>query len=386
MRIKGILTYLLLSVSAFGALAQEYDDMYFNGKDRAKLRAQKANDELVASAKKAKEDKEARAEEEEALNPTDSYSARNVNPEFAARSNAKTAKTDNEDYFVNDYQYTTTSNLNNWNNNFNNWYGNPWYSSNYYGSSINSWNSPYYGYYDPYYSPWYDPYWNYNGWSTSFSYHWGSNWNYGWGGNYSYWNRPYCGWSSSWGPSWYGNPYSYYGYGYPNVVVVNNYGEGRQVTYGKRNSRSSESNYGRNQQNASTVGRTTFTPSPNGSGSRSTNGRVAGTNSRSSNSNDEYYNRTWRRVTQEPASTSDNGSNSGGRSSTGNAPNNSNYGRSSSNGDSPWNRSSESRSSYTPSHSSYDGGGGSRSSGGSSGGGGSSGSRSSGSHSRSRGN
>ncbi|HEY9048106.1 MAG TPA: hypothetical protein VIN08_19500, partial [Ohtaekwangia sp.] len=194
-----ILLSLVAIVFSSAAFAQEYDDMYFNSKDRKKENVQKAADQqaYAASVKKSKRMEE--VADDNFVNPTDSYSARNVNPEYAARANAATAQTDNQDYYLTDYRYQTSSNLNNWNNNFNSWYSNPWYGSNYYGSSINNWNSPYYGYNNAYYSPWYDPYWN-NGWSTSFSYYWGSSWNYGWGGNYNYWNRPYCGYTSAWGP------------------------------------------------------------------------------------------------------------------------------------------------------------------------------------------
>ena len=73
----------------------------------------------MASAKKTKKVEQVAADE--VVNPTDSYSARNVNPEFAARSNSQTAAADNQDYFVNNYKYNTSSNLNNWNNNYNNW-------------------------------------------------------------------------------------------------------------------------------------------------------------------------------------------------------------------------------------------------------------------------
>ena len=103
--------------------------MYFNSKDRAKLKAAKASEGFYRQASKRPRSKQV---PDEAVNPTDSYSARNVNPEFAARSNSQTAQADNQDYFVNNYQYNNASNFNNWNNNFNNWYSNPWYGANYY--------------------------------------------------------------------------------------------------------------------------------------------------------------------------------------------------------------------------------------------------------------
>jgi hypothetical protein len=302
MKTKVMLTYLF-SFFALAGFAQsvENDDLYFTSKDRAKLKELQGKEEAYASVKKRDKKNQDEAYNEDA-NPTDSYSARNVNPEYAARSNAQSAQSDNADYFVNDYRYSTASNLNNWNNNFNNWYGDRWYTGNYYGPSINSWNSPYYGYNSPYSSPWYDPYWNYNGWSTSFSYHYGNSWNYGWGGNYNYWNRPYCGYASSWNP-YFGNGfnsgYGYYGnsyYGRPgNVIIVNNnYGgeaQGRTVTTGKRPSRSTvmgnENNISRSR-NDYNVGGGRNDVSNSG-------GRIATpSNATNTRRQDEYYNRSWK--------------------------------------------------------------------------------------------
>ena len=121
----------------------EQDDMYFNSTDRAKLReARKTNEVALASVKKTNRNSDAY---EETLNPTDSYSARNVNPEYTSRAQSQTAREEDEDYFVSNYNYRNSNqnNFNNWNNNFNNWYGNSWYRPNYWGPSINAWNSPY---------------------------------------------------------------------------------------------------------------------------------------------------------------------------------------------------------------------------------------------------
>ncbi|HEY3403017.1 MAG TPA: hypothetical protein VGK59_06505 [Ohtaekwangia sp.] len=372
MKTRIALLSLAASLLACGTFAQtiENDDMYFSAKDRAKANALKTS-ELTASAKPVKKATLKEEGEEETLNPTDSYSARNVNPEFAARSNAETAQSDNEDYFINDYKNSTATDLNNWNNNFNSWYGSSWYTPNYYGSSINSWNSPYYGYNDPYMSPWYNPYWNNTGWSTSFSYYWGNSWNYGWGGNYNYWNQPYCG-GSSWGPSW-GVSMGWASGGWyrpTTVIVVNNGGgEGRNVSYGHRGTRSTTmvSNNGRTEGTRGRTTNQTYTntqqPVDNGN-----NGRVASTN----RSRQEYYNRSWR-----------NTSSSGSTQSTSSQSNNSNW--SWDNVNQRTNNSSGSSygndRSYSPSRSSSSSSsGGSRSSGGSS----SSGSSSSGGRGRTR--
>src|SRR5688500_16958509 len=144
MKSKALLLSLVSFLFTLAAVAQEVesDDMYFNSKDRAKLNATKATQAAVtASIKKAK--REAPVEQQEEINPTDSYSARNVNPEYEARTNAASAQSDNEDYFISNYRYRNANELNTWNNNFNSRYSNAWYSANYWGPSINSWNSPY---------------------------------------------------------------------------------------------------------------------------------------------------------------------------------------------------------------------------------------------------
>src|SRR5688572_26972586 len=108
MKRKVALLGLISFLFVFGASAQglENDDMYFNSKDRAKARAATPKDpSYSASIKKTKKASLA----DEPVNPTDSYSARNVNPEYAARSNSEAAQADNQDYFVNDYQANTTS-------------------------------------------------------------------------------------------------------------------------------------------------------------------------------------------------------------------------------------------------------------------------------------
>lgn len=300
---------LVSMLLTFALFAQdiENDDMYFNSKDRAKLNASKAKEVSYTASIKKNDKKE--LVEQESINPTDSYSARNVNPEYEARSNSETAQADNEDYFINNYQYSNSNNLNRWNNNFNNWYNNPWYGGNYYDPYISSWNSPYYGsYYDTWGNPWHNPYYR-SGWSSSFSYHWGNTWNYGWGIGFGYSNycNPYNAWA--WNPYYgYGySPYSYYGgWGYPGQVVIIESGNRYGPAYGKRSSRSSE--LSRNYVNRST--RSTNQDALNSTGTRPNIGGRVGTNSRTQS---DYYNRGWRNQTQN--SGSQNSNSSGGRSS-----------------------------------------------------------------------
>ena len=347
------LVALVLTASAFAQV--ENDDMYFNSKDRAALRAQKVSEEssytTMASAKKSKKAEQAMAAEE-VVNPTDSYSARNVNPEFAARSNSQTAASDNQDYFVSNYQYNKSSEINNWNNNFNGWYNNAWYSSNYYQPSIYGWNSPYYGSaYDLYGNPWCNPYYQ-SGWSSSFSYYWGSSWNYGWGSgiglSYTY-GRPY-GYGSPWGYSGfgYGYPmYGGYGYGYypGNIIIVNNsnyYGEnGRKVVYGKRASHGGMVASPHDSYVAPTRSNYPTTVRPTASG-----GRVAGSSGRQ----EDYYNRSWRNSQQTQSYPS--------RSSSNNSWDNSSWNRNNSN--SSWSNHGSSRDSNSYSPSNSGGGGGTR--------------------------
>jgi hypothetical protein len=287
------LAAMLVTATVFG---QENDDMYFNSKDRAKLKAQ-ATSEAAAYTASAKKPKKIEQAADEVINPTDSYSARNVNPEFAARSNSQTAAADNQDYFVNNYQYNTSSNLNKWNSNYNNWAGSPWYAANYYSPSINEWGSPYYGSsYDPYGNPWCNPYYR-SSYSSSFSYYMGSSWNYGWGSgigmgmSYAYGN-PYM---NSWGYPGYG--YGGYGYGggygyYPStVVIVNNGGDnGRNVVYGKRASHGGMVTVPRDASYTRT--RTNYANSltPVDAGGRVSTTPTSGRTQRQ----EDYYNRAWR--------------------------------------------------------------------------------------------
>lgn len=313
MKIKAILLSTVAFLAAGAAMGQESDDMYFNSKDRAKVRASKAPELPVTLARN--EDKKATDAEIE-INPTDSYSARNVNPEFTSRSTSQAAASDDENYFVNNYQYRPQSQFNSWNNNFNNWYNSPWYSSAAWGSGFNSWNSwnnPYYGNYygnysDPWGSPFGNPYYYRSGWSSSLSYFWGSGWgssygmNYGWGNGFGMnsgcpfnaWGNPYA--YNSFGGGWYGNP--------GRMIVIDNREKG--YVYGKRSSRSSSLAYDNN------ANRTNNRPYNNvGSGSRSDRGARINTTTTSRQA--DYYSRTWRNDSRQQGAGS---SNSNGRSST----------------------------------------------------------------------
>ncbi len=311
-------TAALTLATAVVAQTVEYDDMYFNSKDRKQLKAKQENDRAAYQAAVASKRSSTPTEAVYADNSyTGNLSARNVNPEFAARTNAEEATEDSE-YYDADYTYTNFSKasaLNTWNNNYNSWYNSPWVANNYWGSSIYGWNSPYYGsYYDTWGNPWRNPYYR-SGWGSSFSFYWGSSWNYGWGNNwgwgFSYGNPYYNSWygwggpSYAWGPSWgwgYGGWYNRY----PSVVIINNE-YGRNYAYGKRGSQSGMVT----RQQGITGSRTRPTnTTPTNSGSRpvyngSSGGRVS-TNSvaPSRQTRDaDYYNRNWRTSRQSSAPT-----------------------------------------------------------------------------------
>jgi hypothetical protein len=230
---------------AFQALAQrvENDDIYFRKKDREMVKNQEAlapADSYSTPRKKNKE-KENVAEQPEVVNPTDSYSAENINPEYVSRANSEKAA-EEESYFTESYSPNSygSSNFNN----YNSPYGNSWNSSlafnNAWLASPYGWNDPFF--YSPYgYNPWMSsPYtggFGYgSGWSLSMSYYWGNSWGSGWNYGLTYgWGNPYYNYYSPfYSPYFYnswGNPY--YGGGYY-------YGDGNSVAnYGRRPSRNS---------------------------------------------------------------------------------------------------------------------------------------------------
>lgn len=353
---KTVLLVLIGATLGSAAIGQnQSDDLYFTRKDRVSVKTNTP----------AEEDKKAAFERKHFsdTNPTDSYSARNVNPEYTAREHAETATIENENYFLRNFVFNTNSNLNNFNNNLNAGFYNPYYNGGYYGSNINSWNSPYYGFNDPYSSPWCNPSWGNTGFSSSFSYYYGNSWNYGWGNSYNGWGRPviniifgsrygygWNNWNNGWGNSWNNG----WGGGWNRPILISNPSKdanGQKVIAGRRPVRNNSvisGNHGRQPGYANSGGR-------NNSG-----GRSSGSHSRATNSS-AYYSNTWRNQSTDTPVRS--------RYSSGSSDN------------------SDRRQSYSPSRSSFSSGsssGGSRSSsfstgggGRSSGGGGSSPSRSS---------
>jgi hypothetical protein len=235
------LSLLAVSSTLIVSAQTEYDDMYFSSKDRAKVQASRpmtlksiASEHEVATA----------------INPTDSYSARNVNPEYISQSKVGSGSTEVAPYFIPDYTPISV-NQNISSNNSSNYYNstagyNPYYGMNSgFASPYNNsfYNSMYGGY-------GYSPYGYNSGWSSFLTLGMGM----GMGGYYPYGGYPYGG--SSWNmgmgfgsPSYGWNPYSMgmgymgmgYGY-YPPTVIILNDNYHNSAVYGKRPSRSSDLN------------------------------------------------------------------------------------------------------------------------------------------------
>jgi hypothetical protein len=376
---------MLAITAAFGQV--EHDDMYFNAKDRAEQNAFKE----VVLAKQYKQ-LDAQAVKSSPINPTDSYSGRSVNPEYTNRlkTNPNLSNTDTQ-YFDSGYQpVSVNQNLasNNCNCNTNTFAGpyggfgvNSFGMNRGFGSPFNSFYSPWgmnsgFGSpFDSFYSPWgmggfqsFQPGWSsmlgysfggmnsgwFGGMSYGFGNSWGSPWNYGYGGGFFNYNNFGFGGSGFGSNNFYGN----------NVIIMNNGSDYRNpVVYGKRANRSSDTDntfdYSRPETNVTRTGREVST------------GR-----SRSASEN-QYYDRNWKRDPDKNPSrtmwTDNTSSNTGSGNRTGWNNNSSNStGRQSSD----WGNNN--------SRSSYDGGSRSSSSGGSFSGGSSSGSSGGGSRSRGR--
>jgi hypothetical protein len=298
---KKKLSLCVLLTAGFASYAQiEVDDMYFNSKDRAKLRA-------AVQTQNERQEQQLREDSKKNLgiNPTDSYSARNVNPEYASRLRTNPSSQEEEvTYFTAGYQPISVNPALR-----NSYYGPGAFSSPFYGSAFSN-PYAYTGFGSPYnfYPSWNDPFNNYynqgmySSWSLSMGYGWNS-WyprmGYGWNS----WGMPsslfwdsYYGYSSynsmAWGGGWnsWGSPYGYSGYGYnyynrypSQVIIVNNDNGGRQVVYGKRQDRSSSlNNEVDNSRSVSSYTRT---------GREISNGRTRS----ESNEQPTYYDRTWKR-------------------------------------------------------------------------------------------
>lgn len=298
MKIKITFLSLLAVSAAFVASAQvvEYDDMYFNAKDRAKVQASKPLTLKNISTVN---------EVATPINPTDSYSARNVNPEYISQSKVNTSGSEQEaPYFIPDYTPTAV-NQNLYNNSSSNW-------NNY--NYASAYNNPYFGMMPGYgspYSNYYPSMWgnsyghnsfnNFYSPSSSFlsmSMGYGMGWN-NWGS--SFWGgSPF--WNNYYGASYYNN-WGWNNNYYPaNVVILNSDNYNRNVAYGKRTSRSSDIN-----NVVSTSNRSSMTTTDSQGRVRGSNGRVSSGDTNASS----YYRSGWRTNPETSTTRSSTWSNSG---------------------------------------------------------------------------
>lgn len=326
MNTRLFLTFAASALIGIGAYGQEIDDMYFNSKDRAKLNEKKISADLGIS-RKTKDG----AEKITPINPTDSYSARNVNPEYSAQLDKGSKPLVEDNYFISDYQpKSINQNLSNCNCSAGSYY-NPYYNN-------SAFNNPYYGNTGGFGSPWSNFYPSYlgNPYYSGFNSGLSMSMGYGWGGfnpgfysglGYGFGNN----WNSFYNP-WYSNYYGGYGGYYPGqvVVITNSDRYGGKIVQSKRSSRSS------NISNSVDY-------------SRPANTAVAGT-TRSSvsggrQSSPEYYDRSWRQ-NQDTRTTRGYWSNSNTNSSTSNSRSDFNWGNSSGGRQGSSGFSSPTRSSY----------------------------------------
>jgi hypothetical protein len=359
MKIKITFLSLLAVSAAFVASAQvvENDDMYFNAKDRAKMQASKP-----LTLKNISSEHEIAT----AINPSDGYSARNVNPEYISQSKVGSSNTvEDAPYFT--PNYTPASVNQNLNTNSSYWNNCNCATAGYnpYFGMMPGFGSPYSSFY-PYSMYGYNPYgYGFNniynsglnfsmslGYGMGSYYPWGSN-AWAWGGS-PFWNNYYgANYYNNWG---WNNIY------YPNnVVIINSDNYNRNVAYGKRTSRSSDLDNVVNTSNRST----TMTTIDSQGRARGSNGRASGDANSTS-----YYQLGWRTNPETSTTRSSTWGNSGRSGSD-----NSGFSNGRTSNSSFFDNGGGSRSSnFSGGNSNFSSGGGSRSSG-SVGGGSSSGAR-----------
>jgi hypothetical protein len=354
----GILSFLAVAaVSGVYAQSIEEDDMYFTAKDRAALNAAQsvARQETFAAPGTRRITE---SEVSSTINPTDSYSARNVNPEYISGSKVGGNSSGGVQYFSPNYQPTAVnqnlaSNCNSCGfNSFNNGFGNPWGFNRFGGrmgigmgmGMMSPWGFNNFGMMDPWMNPWMDPWMMGNGfYQPGFSMGFGSGWGNGWGNpwnNFYGMNSFYGGWGNQWG--WGG------GFNSWNNPWVNNRPVVIVEYHRPQSTRSQEIDryYGND-----------------GIRSRSSNSGSSGGRVASNDNSQQYYNRAWRNDAAPANRGTDTWNNTRSYQQNYNNGwnNNSNWG-----GRNNGSFNSGGRSSYSPA-----GGGGGYSGGGSSGGGGS---------------
>lgn len=325
--------------------AQEYDDMYFSKSDRKTVKVEKSSKKQNSNT----------ANYKEVTKSTETYSAKNVNPEYIARYKSSESNEVNEllvqkddayssdDYFVEGYdnaEYISDPNKNNIDyavlnkrdqmsspSNYNRSFSNPsWRFSPYVGMGLGYPSYGGYGYNNPYMMG-YDPYMSgYGsgmtmgfgsgfGYSPSLSLNIGMSWGSGYNPyRYSSFNNPYgmSRYNDPWGSMYGYNSFSRYGrysgfgggYGYggycPTYIVTSssNYNtsdsNGRNIKYQPRTTRTSatQRNIRTNTENTRVSSSDSKIRVPNRDVSTSaSNGRVSKDYSKVQN---EYYNKSRR--------------------------------------------------------------------------------------------
>jgi len=314
---------LLTALMAFTLTAwsqTELDDLYFNEKDRQREYESRPR---VNRNLYQQDDSNDNRFGDQSLNTRKNFSDSEFDGNYFGRNMNPDVDPYAEEQLSEDFQYYNPAfSPIGVNNRLSNRYFDPMFPS---SGFYNAWNNPYSSwnfnrFYDPFYSPFnspfgfngfgggfgggFDPFFGggcfscfSSGWSFGFGNSW-SRFNYGfnnWGYNNFGWNNPYWGMGYS---SWYR----------PNTIIINNYDRYPRVTYGRRNSRSTNYNNDaqmniRNRQNAIS-----------GSGSRSNQaGRIA------SDKNSTYYERGWRGNQSAPSKMNSNTSRSTTKSSSWNS-------------------------------------------------------------------
>ena len=354
MKTKLIVTWIAVSLISLTAYSQvETDDMYFRAGDRVKPNRDKVMAENVITPKKLAE----ASDINQAINPTDSYSARNINPEYSSQLKENESVVVEDNYFSPDFQpRSVNQNISNCNCSQGSFY-NP-----YGAGGFNSFNSPFYPYGYPggfnsfnRFSAFGYPY---SGFNSGFNSGFGLSTGFGWGGfNPAFYGGLGYGAFNGFYDPFFGSSFGFFPR--TRVVFVNTDAASRVVN-ARRPTRSTNTN------NAVTGNsRTTSTVAPSGQRTTLSSGRT-GTVSSST----DYYDKGWRKAQQtNPAGRFQNNSGTINNSNTRTINNNntrSNYNWGNSNSGS---RQGSTGFSPAPSRNSFNGGstGGSRS-GGSSGG------------------
>lgn len=127
-----------LMICSTGLIAQvEHDDMYFKKKDRAKLNQQKEQAAQEQSAQAiARGEKQLRFDYPINTNQTLPAQSNQTNPEYIARSQSEMVATEEQDYFVENYQYIPANNFNNFNNNLSAWNSSQLYNTGFFAPQI----------------------------------------------------------------------------------------------------------------------------------------------------------------------------------------------------------------------------------------------------------